>query len=508
MDERALQFRVGAMVVGTLFVAVLLLIVFNYSPSLLRGRDTIYIKFAQAPGVTQDTPIKKSGVLIGRVSDVTLRERDVLVTAKLDSKYTVYDGEICRIGSESLLGGAMIEFVAYSPDNLGQPLSDGALIEGSVEADALGTMEQASYAIDEIRLAAGEFRSFVAENREQAALVMQKSQDAADQISGAASNISHVADQWSEITTENEAQMTRLITKSETAMGSFQLAMDNINSLVGNEQMRADLQASLAGMPLLVAETRAAVSKYSAVADRADRSLAEAEVFAQSLGQLGESSQKMADNVDGITVKLDRLVLDLLTMSDAINKQEGTLGQLIYDPELYQRLNRAAGNVEQVSYRLRPIVEDVRVFTDKIARDPGQLGVRGALQRNSSRNKFFPFGGVLRGGTNSQSQPPVWGQPIPYEFHPMQPSTQPAPIYEQMSQGDDVTTSTVQPAAHNSPAPTQVPQRPQLTPNRPARTSATPTNWEPQRPTAPMRVSAPAHTNVQANTPEQFWRSR
>ena len=48
MDERALQFRVGAMVVGTVFIAVLLLIIFNYSPSLLRGRDTIFIKFATA----------------------------------------------------------------------------------------------------------------------------------------------------------------------------------------------------------------------------------------------------------------------------------------------------------------------------------------------------------------------------------------------------------------------------------------------------------------------------
>ena len=182
MDERALQFRVGAMVVGTLLVAVLLLIVFNYSPSILRGRDTIYIKFAQAPGITQDTPIRKSGVLIGRVSEVTLRERDVLVTAKIDRDYTVYENEACRIGTESLLGGSMIEFVAYSPGDLGEPLTDGALVEGSLPGGARGTMEQASFAVDEVRLAAAEFRQFVAENRQQTALVMQKSQEPADQI--------------------------------------------------------------------------------------------------------------------------------------------------------------------------------------------------------------------------------------------------------------------------------------------------------------------------------------
>ena len=49
--------------------------------------------------------------------------------------------------------------------------------------------------------------------------------------------------------------------------------------------------------------------------------------------------------------------------------------------ELYQNLNRAAINVERISRQLRPIVNDVRIFTDKIARDPGRLGVRGALRK-------------------------------------------------------------------------------------------------------------------------------
>jgi phospholipid/cholesterol/gamma-HCH transport system substrate-binding protein len=44
-------------------------------------------------------------------------------------------------------------------------------------------------------------------------------------------------------------------------------------------------------------------------------------------------------------------------------------------------LNAAVDNVQEVTERLRPIVNDVRVFTDKIARDPRQLGVRGALDR-------------------------------------------------------------------------------------------------------------------------------
>ena len=488
MDERALQFRVGAMVVGTLLVAVLLLIVFNYSPSLLRGRDTIYIKFAQAPGITQDTPIRKSGVLIGRVSDVTLRERDVLITAKIDRKYQIYDAEICRIANESLLGDSMLEFVSYSPDNLGQPVSDGALLEGQLQSDAFGTMEQASDAISQIRAAAVEFRQFVGENREQTANVMTSSQSAIDNINFAAGKVGGVADQWSTLTAENEAQLARLITKSELAMDNFQLAMNNINALVGDEQMQANLKASIEGVPQLIDETRTAVAKYSAVADKADATLTETHKFSESLGSLGESSQQMAENIDAITEKVDRLVLDLLTMSDAINKQEGTLGQLIYDPELYQRLNRAADNVEQVSIRLRPVVEDVRVFSDKIARDPRQLGLRGALERNQTGNKFFQFGNLFRAPNTAPGQQYHWNPsqaPSPYShpydclpsYESMPPSdVYPYNAYEQTSRMEPpAAPSSVQPAAHHQPqAPTAVPQ---WSPHRPARATSPQDYW-------------------------------
>ena len=34
--------------------------------------------------------------------------------------------------------------------------------------------------------------------------------------------------------------------------------------------------------------------------------------------------------------------------------------------------------------KVRPILDDVRIFSDKIARDPRQLGVKGALSKTPS----------------------------------------------------------------------------------------------------------------------------
>ena len=407
MDERVLQFRIGVMVVGTVFIAAFLVLAFNYDPALLRGRYTIYVKFPEAPGIETDTPVYKSGVLVGRVSDVLLREDDVLVTLKIDAKYKIRADEVCQIGTESLLGDSMIEFVpgpagakvlpAGAPGPAGaagEPLTEGALIEGQVKGDPLRSLEVLAELEVEVKTAMAQF-------------------------SLASQRVGQLADNVNALVVNNEEQITRIVAKSELAMDEFQRAMSNINELVGDEQVRADLKASLAGVPQLIDDTRTAVQKYGAVADQAEASLLEAQKFAGTLNQLGESSQRMSGNVDQITEKLDRLILDLLTVSDAINKQEGTIGQLVYNPDLYQRLNRAAGNVEELTRRMRPIVEDVRVFSDKIARDPGRLGVRGVLQNNDG-TKFLPMSFFNQGG---QPMPAYPSHVAPYgtQFAPSSP---------------------------------------------------------------------------------------
>ena len=93
------------------------------------------------------------------------------------------------------------------------------------------------------------------------------------------------------------------------------------------------------------------------------------------------------ETIDGSIQRLDELMIQLVQFGESINNQEGSLGQFLNNPDLYQRLNRAAANIEDVSSRLRPIVEDARIFTDKIARDPGRL-TSGILSSRQSGIKW------------------------------------------------------------------------------------------------------------------------
>ena len=110
MDERVIQFRVGVVVVAAASITVILVMLFGALPTL-RPRYTLHIRFPEAPGVTVDSPVRKSGVQIGRVSNVKLLEQGgVVISMRIDKRFPLRRNEICRIGSDSLgTGDAVLE---------------------------------------------------------------------------------------------------------------------------------------------------------------------------------------------------------------------------------------------------------------------------------------------------------------------------------------------------------------------------------------------------------------
>src|SRR5688500_10818822 len=81
MDQRIAQFRVGVMVLATLCITVILVLLFGQMPTMMNKNYTVVIHCLNAPGVTADTPVLKSGIPIGRVSNVAFaKEGGVLIT--------------------------------------------------------------------------------------------------------------------------------------------------------------------------------------------------------------------------------------------------------------------------------------------------------------------------------------------------------------------------------------------------------------------------------------------
>ena len=97
MNERVMQFRIGMFVIVAGLVLTMMIVWFGESPSLLRDQVYLKVRYAEAPGVLEGVPVRKSGIRIGEVFAIAFDERPnqpdgVLVTLALERKYTTPRG--------------------------------------------------------------------------------------------------------------------------------------------------------------------------------------------------------------------------------------------------------------------------------------------------------------------------------------------------------------------------------------------------------------------------------
>lgn len=367
MDERILKLRVGVVVLAAAIICGIL--IWRFGDIQLPGTSkyTIFINFPKAPGVTVGTPVRGNGISIGRVKNVERLDRHVQVTADIDMKHKIRETELCRIASASVLGDPVIEFSPGDDNNKDTPyLENGSEIDGEVTGNPLEVFVELK---DELRAAAISLR------------------DAGNEMKTAARNVNAAI-------AGTEGDVPRLMQKMERALDQSYKTLGTIDTLFGDEELKNGLKKSLKDLPEMFDKTKIVLDKatttfddFRKVSERADRNLANLEKFT---GPLSERGPVLVDNIDGILGNVNSLTEQLNELAGNFNNQDGTIGRLLNDDDLYQRVERAMANVEDITWKLRPILDDARVVSDKVARDPSILGVRGVLDRRpvGSGNKL------------------------------------------------------------------------------------------------------------------------
>jgi len=370
MNERVMRFRVGVMMLATLIIAATLVLLIGKLPSLVEGSYTVIIDFKAAPGVGANTPIKKHGILIGRVTSVGFNEDNngAVVTAKINAKYKhkLRTSEVAMITS-GVLGDAVIEFVEPDEDAPDEFIQDGDRISGDVRSSPLDVISHIegdlSVAIKSIGRTSDEIRL-----------------------------LTHNVN---EILGANDQQFERIVDKVEQTIDGLRDAVGNIDEVLGDKQLKDDLKRAISGFPELLEETRETVSGLKETLSGVGPILTNVELFTKPLGERGEQLASAMDN-------LDKVLADMAAFSEGLKDPKGTLGQLLNNPDLYQQANSAVANLNELTKELRPIVSDVRTFTSKIARHPNQLIFRssGAKYSPSEMNDagHFDSSPVYRGG--------------------------------------------------------------------------------------------------------------
>jgi phospholipid/cholesterol/gamma-HCH transport system substrate-binding protein len=139
MTDQALRFRIGIFVLSALLLLAVLITLFGSVPHLFTPSHEYTIRFNDAPGIGQGTPVRRSGVRVGEVSKVELDDAtgNVLVHVAIDRPYTLRNNEDPTLVQGLLGGDTTIDFVKHKDDADNAVVPPGKELEGKRQANLM-----------------------------------------------------------------------------------------------------------------------------------------------------------------------------------------------------------------------------------------------------------------------------------------------------------------------------------------------------------------------------------
>ncbi len=372
MEDRSKQFKVGLVVIATMLITVLLVLLtsdFSWLP--FRNQYQLQVLVSQAPGVAPKTPVRRRGILIGRVSTVVDTDEGALITIDIDEGKYVKTNEEARIQT-SLIGDAVVEFTPARPSQGAQIVEPGGQpLRGMYNPSPLDMMANLQGDLKQTIQALGR---------------------AGDEVADMAERLNAV------LGGEDVERIDRLVNSTESAMTNFSSVMTNINDVLGDEQFKAQLKDGLAQLPSVITDAKEIMRVLEAAVGSADENLKNLQGLT---GPLGERGPEIVDAMEASVDNLSELLGEIALLAKNLNNSEGTIGKLIHDDELYRKLasvvNQASAAMGQATgairdarglindphmrRKIRQILDNITAFAQKLAQDPARI-VRGIVPGN------------------------------------------------------------------------------------------------------------------------------
>ncbi len=411
MNERRMRFRLGLFVLGALVLLAVLVILFRSLPPFFATHNTYFIRFADAPGVGQGTPVRRSGVRIGEVSRVVLEDDtgDVVVSVLIEAGRTVRRNERPTLVHGLLAGDTTIDFIPAPPIPGQEPdrsvVPPRTELVGVRQATVSTLLNRVSDVVPPTDEAMREFRDLLKETRtmlpefrrtndEFRALARSVNESVPDlrrtndEIQVAARNFGRLGERVDTLLQANQDKLVKALDNlNDTLMRVASVFSDenqrNLAATLRNVKAGSDnLESITKNTDELVKESRVTVKRVGDSVARAEEVL---DNLQKTTRPMAERSGSVMKNLDESTAKLNLALNDVRDLLRAVGQADGALPRLLSDPTLYNRLDDAACLLVRLIPRVERILKDVEVFADKIARHPESLGVGGVVSPSSGR---------------------------------------------------------------------------------------------------------------------------
>jgi phospholipid/cholesterol/gamma-HCH transport system substrate-binding protein len=167
-------------------------------------------------------------------------------------------------------------------------------------------------------------------------------------------------------------------------LGNAADALKAIRTILGDQETQAKLAEAMQKLPKsldsmnqtfetanrsIQAFTEPGEDGRSAV----ERMINAISITENTMKRFSEGEDAPAEQLRQAIAHVNEITSFTAAITKSIQDGNGSLGALIKDRELYDRLNHAARNISEVTEKLKPIVDDARVISDKVARHPGVI---------------------------------------------------------------------------------------------------------------------------------------
>jgi len=284
------EFRVGIFGV-VIIIALYFCINYIQNNRLFSSDRVLYGVFSKSDGLEASAPVVSRGFRVGTVEkvDMDMKTGKIIVTFSVMGEYPLTTDSKIKIASQSLLGGKVIEVIyGTSPSNF----KNHDTIP-SIEEQSMTDFISSEYALLREKLASYSVKIDSILN----GLDRVMAQENTDNIAYTLSNLKKISASLNQLLEKNSSNLTSLISNLDSLSYSLATAGPSISEAIGKINNASD------SLPNLIANANNAVSSLSSILKKVD----------SQDGNLGKlvNDEELYNSITSAVQSLDSLLTDL-----------------------------------------------------------------------------------------------------------------------------------------------------------------------------------------------------
>jgi len=328
------QLKVGVVAFVSMVILAVLIFLLTGTRNIFERNETVRTYMADAAGMTESTPVRLNGILVGAVQNIRISgskdpKRAVEFQLAIQGRYMreIPEDSTAAITAANLLGN---KFIDITKGQSSTPVKPGGELRSLQTQDIPELMAQAGNLIDTLQDIAKRTNSMLAD------------------IDAGKGNLGKLLRD-----DELYSRLNAIAAEGQQLLADVRNGRGTLSKLIYDDSLYQEVRAPLKRIDSMLDDlqqgrgTAGKLIKDPQVYDEAQQTLAEMRRLTGDLnagkGTAGKllKDDRLYQQFTELTAKLDSTV-------DRINSGQGTVGQLLVNPQIYENLNGTMREVQSL----------------------------------------------------------------------------------------------------------------------------------------------------------------